>query len=313
MGPQTEKRLRRSLTIYAGIFCAALVTALFVPHPNAVNLSMGLLVPGGAFLMATPHLPFAALAIIMFGAGIIAWFGTGNSLGAPAVWVISAFAVLFLPTQEVNKISTVMVFCVFGGAAGGLALGFWRLTKTKANSPYPLPVYLDRPKNQPTPYARDAQDAQRQELSLSDLKAMRLLLDRALQPIPDFAGFEWRDQFQTGAIRYQLNFLSYALAFAQSVYAPAARAPFATAQKNLLRKQGDPRVWRYWLYERAWGHLSFDADPINRDNIMYSGFGLAQMLYTQHADYTGLFLDNQQALQCYSQRGQSTKPAYDYS
>src|SRR5712672_1450328 len=44
-----------------------------------------------------------------------------------------------------------------------------------------------------------------EELTPRDLKLMRFLLDRALQPVGNFDGFEWLDQFQTAAVRYQLN------------------------------------------------------------------------------------------------------------
>ena len=39
------------------------------------------------------------------------------------------------------------------------------------------------------------------EFSLDDLKRMRFLLDRMLQPTRNFDGFEWIDQFQTAAVR----------------------------------------------------------------------------------------------------------------
>lgn len=115
------------------------------------------------------------------------------------------------------------------------------------------------------------------ELSLEALRRQRLLFDRALQPAGDFRGFEWRDQFQTAAIRYQVNFLSYALAAAQARYAPAAGACFEAAQPRLLHKIGDHRLWRYRQLESAWGRLRLDADPVPHENIMYSGFTALQM------------------------------------
>jgi len=55
------------------------------------------------------------------------------------------------------------------------------------------------------------------------------------------------------------------------------------AQRRLLVKQSDPRLWRYWALESAWGHLRRSADPVPRDNIMYSGFVAAQIALAEAA------------------------------
>lgn len=91
------------------------------------------------------------------------------------------------------------------------------------------------------------------------------------------------DQFQTAAVRYQLNFMSYALSIAQTVHLPAFHGYFHTAQQNLAAKQQDHRIWRYWRLENIWGNLRMRADPIPRDNIMFTGFLTAQIAYDQAA------------------------------
>ena len=115
------------------------------------------------------------------------------------------------------------------------------------------------------------------EFTFSDLSRMRFLLDRALQPVEAFEGFDWLDQFQTAAVRYQLNFAGYALALAQHSRLPAFDGYLSEAQRNLITKQSDHRIWRYWSLENAWGNFSTDRDPVARDNIMYSGFCATQM------------------------------------
>ncbi|MFZ1741820.1 MAG: hypothetical protein WAT93_03145 [Pontixanthobacter sp.] len=60
-------------------------------------------------------------------------------------------------------------------------------------------------------------------------------------------------------------------------YAPAASGYFAEAQRKLLAKIGDRRLWGYWGLENAWGNLRLDADPVADQNIMYSGFTALQM------------------------------------
>jgi len=117
----------------------------------------------------------------------------------------------------------------------------------------------------------------RDEISPDDLRRLRLLADRALQPVEAFDGFEWRDQFQTAAVRYQVNFIAYALAVARRNYLPAMTAWLGEAQARLLAKQGEPRLWRHWVLENAWGNLRLGRDPIPRGNIMSTGFIALQM------------------------------------
>src|SRR5262249_10529587 len=107
----------------------------------------------------------------------------------------------------------------------------------------------------------------RREIGLDDLRRLRLLLDRALQPIERFGRFGWFVQFQTAAVRYQVNFISYALSITAHAYLPALEGYLAAAQRNLVAKQRDHRMWRYWALENVWGHLRTDRDPVVRDNI----------------------------------------------
>ena len=37
------------------------------------------------------------------------------------------------------------------------------------------------------------------------------------------------------------------------------------------------RVWQYWGLENLWGNFSTNADPVARDNVMYSGWYAAQL------------------------------------
>src|SRR5262249_32837510 len=115
------------------------------------------------------------------------------------------------------------------------------------------------------------------EFTPRELQLMRFVLDRALQPLPSFEGFEWIDQYQTAPVRYQLNFMGYALSMAQATRLPAMRGYLEEAQRRLILKQTDHRIWAYWASENLWGNLSFDLDPVARDNIMYTGFCATQI------------------------------------
>ena len=44
------------------------------------------------------------------------------------------------------------------------------------------------------------------------------------------------------------------------------------ALRNLVHKQTDLRVWRYWRTLNLLGNFDGNPDPLVRDNIMFSGF-----------------------------------------
>jgi len=215
-------------------------------------------------------LGWAAASLSAFGLALLIWFGTGNVLAPPVLWGVSA---MFASRPDWAGLDPVPLSAdwpvAVGPALWNIAavvwIGSWRRPRSSRT-----PAVTANRDRAPVPDASD-------ELSFEDLQRQRLLLDRALQPVQDFRGFEWRDQFQTAAIRYQVNFLSYALATTRARYAPAADAYFEEAQAKLLHKIGDHRLWRYWRLENAWGRLRLDADPVFDENIMYSGFTALQM------------------------------------
>jgi hypothetical protein len=71
-------------------------------------------------------------------------------------------------------------------------------------------------------FARPASERpDRRELSADDLRSLRYVLDRALQPIGELRGFDRIDQFQTSPLRYQLNHAANELAEIQCAYTPS--------------------------------------------------------------------------------------------
>src|SRR5258708_768359 len=89
-------------------------------------------------------------------------------------------------------------------------------------------------------------------------------------------GYDKVDQFQTSALRYQINHLGYGLGMLQCMYTPSFHGYLSQAQRNLIELYLDRRIWGYWLWESAWGHLNLtDPDPAAKDNIMLTGwFGI---------------------------------------
>lgn len=132
------------------------------------------------------------------------------------------------------------------------------------------------------------------EMTPDDLELQRYLLDLALQPLDRFDGFVHIEQYLLSALRYQLNYLCYALALAQYTCAPAFTGYLAEAQANTIEKMRDKRVWGYWSHECLVGYQRWNPDPIVFANVMYTGFlgvmlGLYETLNDQRFSQPGAF------------------------
>lgn len=289
--PMTRHKQRRALSIYAALYILAAVLVFIISATSAQAFGLGLILPGGGFLLGweigsltLPLFLFIA-TLTLFTASLALWFATGNVILPPVIWLASAFSATLwqqhTPTTEAH--TNPIIWLLFSTVPITiLALSLFRIVNTRTGQAQRsrLNQYLASPDAVIT---RPDPGPCRDELSLSELSRMRLLLDRALQPADSFEGFEWIDQFQTSAVRYQINFVSYALSLAQAQYMPAFDGYLGIAQRNLKTKQENPRIWKYWGLENFWGNLALNGDPIKRDNIMYSGFVSAQLALANNA------------------------------
>lgn len=300
--PLTLYRQRQTIAALLSIAAIGLAVAITARSTTMLAFGLGIMAPGAGFgapicVGADAFAPAIAIcgAVAMFLAALILWFGTGNALAPLFVWIGSAGIAAFLSDNHTIPPIAVLDLLLVASimpATFALALRITRGGKRPAVSTS-LPALAAPP--------RPA------ELDISALQLQRLLLDRALQPVEEFQGFEWRDQFQTAAVRYQLNFLSYALSLSQAHVMPAFTGYMFEAQRKLLAKQSDPRMWRYWLLESLWGHLRWSTNPVSRDNIMYSGFVAAQIAFAQAAGGRTIAQDDHLDLRIGKQRS-----SYDF-
>ena len=281
-GAVARRRLLRTLAIYGAVYVVASLILLGADGHGAHAFALGLILPGGGFLnwaapgstSFLPHVLIAIVSLLGFVGALAIWFATGNAVLPLAVWLGTAiFAapcgdeIVWTAAQQIIPAVTILLLDV--ALVGWLIRGHRGLRNRKAANAY-LAV-ID------TQTVFTSTSAQDDELSPADLRLMRLVLDRALQPVEAFDGFEWVDQFQTAAVRYQLNFMSYALSMAQATHLAAFQGYLTQAQENLALKQLDHRVWRYWRLENLWGNFASSADPIPQDNIMFTGFLATQI------------------------------------
>jgi len=294
IGPLTKLRQSRIIFIYLMLYTIGVMFVLAFPNSGLSAFGHSLALPGSGYLSGWPFDGTNMISLVLFTLSLAAlgfsgflWFATGNVVLPPMIWMTIAVGSFFWKGQnlevEIGIGTTCLAFSI-GPVCIGLLYAYRYISLQKGR--------FQRKKInalliQDAPKIEAVIRTERRELSLTELKQMRLLLDRALQPIDQFEGFEWIDQFQTSAVRYQINFISYALALAQANYMPDFTGYLSQAQRNLKAKQESHRIWKYWKLENLWGNLRSGADPIARDNIMYSGFVGAQLAYARQADRRG--------------------------
>ncbi|AEF37825.1 conserved hypothetical protein [Mycolicibacter sinensis] len=273
-GPAVRRLLRRSGALLGAVGTVATLTAWRSKRPRVRAIALGLLAPGGGQLYTRSPLRFVA-TVAGFFASLVAWFGSGNIIAPVLVWLTAATNAGSHAAggrRTWNGARRVIPTAVAGAAAAGIVARRRAFHAAQARGRTRAEYLTTAPRLDPQP-----KDAASEELSPTDLAVLRSLLDRALQPLENFDGFDRIDQFQTSAMRYQCNFMQYALATAQLHATPSFHGYLSAAQRNLIDKLTLPAVWRYWAFEQTWGNLSLDWDPMKRDNIMLSGY-LGMML-----------------------------------
>lgn len=311
LGRVSQQKILRLCANYGVCFCFAQALMLATSASHLQALAMGLILPGAGFLALSNNLnaigfmpiALAIASMCLFGGALILWFGTGNAIAPILVWVLSALIAASMALHGLPSMVTcgslrlngfwlnghwLINFMVAIGFCLTIILHFYRqIIGKKQRKQANLYLQFTAPSIAKS-FAQTKNDKAK-EFSLDDLKRMRFLLDRALQPTHNFDGFEWIDQFQTAAVRYQLNFLGYALSMAQATHLPAFGGYLDDAQRNLILKQTHHRVWKYWQLENLWGNCRNNADPIARDNIMYTGFCATQIALFQAASGSNNF------------------------
>jgi hypothetical protein len=276
-GPLTKRRLRRTLAIYLAVALTGCLL-LALGSPGWQVFGIGLWFPGAGFLaLGSWHWVLTLLTVLVFGLSLVAWFGAGGNTFPPIVWLASALAAAGLSAGPISRSGVVSAIVI---AAVALAvqsvrkmIARSRAARLRNERMSYLPVELAAVRDR----AATAHAVDQRELDADALAGLRYMFDRALQDADDFSNFDKIDQFQTSALRYQINQIGYALAQVSFHYTPAFGGYSHDAQNRLVEKYLERVVWGYWRWENAWGRLSLDADPAKSDNIMLTGYLLLQL------------------------------------
>jgi len=129
-----------------------------------------------------------------------------------------------------------------------------------------------------------AHSGEQEAVLLDDKQAghLRRILDLAERLPDDWSGMSNRTSLQEdfGSLRFQLAYMSYALALTHMHRLPAAPAVFRKPFDSLIQKMLSPDVWTYWHYvstgngplNASLGVLPAEWNPVTKDNIMYSAY-----------------------------------------
>lgn len=276
-GPVTAARQRRTAFLYGAMCLVGVLPLALGASPSLQAAGVGLWIPGGGFLAdgGWASLLFP-VTLAVFVLSLVAWFWAGMVTAPLLVWLGSAALAGALAGEGiwtggpwVAAASVVAVGVGFQRRAARLRRkGLARAVARQAFAPASLAEVKAQVAAVPEPASR--------EMGPEELSALRYLLDRALQPLDQWGGFDIIDQFQPAALRYQLNHMGFGLGISQCAYTPNFQGYLGQAQRNLIDKYRQRRVWEYWVYESCWGNLNFtNWDPAARDNIMLSGwFGM---------------------------------------
>jgi hypothetical protein len=243
---------------------------------------LGLWIPGGGFLAVGGFAVLLfPLTLVLFALAVFAWFGAGMLVAPVIVWLGSAL----LAGKMVGDQAWFLAPYLLVAAVAGIGLYAYQRRQTRKTAE--LAQLEARKRSISTALAEAIEVAApvptmaERELTPDDLASSRYALDRALQPLGQMNGYDQRDQFQTAALRYQINHLGYGLGMLQCMYTPSFHGYLSNAQRNLIELYLDRRIWGYWVWESAWGHLNLsNPDPAGKDNIMLTGwFGIQLCMY----------------------------------
>lgn len=298
-GPVTASRWRRTALCYLALL--ALGTALaWGSDPHWASFGLGLVVPGGGFLFhaggtgaALLHVGLFAGTLLLFLLALFLWVATGNIIAPVLVWLGGAIAAASMDHWAGSAgILSMAAMCRSGalvtaafwsdarawlpagmlGAVGGIVLAMRRRLPWLRAERERINGYLAGKRTTITTALDSSGLPKVEPLKEEDLPLWRFLLDRSLQPVSEFKGFDRIDEFREAAKRYQVCNLSYMIGQHMYLRTPAFRGYMDQAQQNLSRKMMDHRLWSYWRLENMWGNLRSDPDPFARDNIMYYGW-----------------------------------------
>lgn len=190
-GPVTAARQRRTWLFYGAAVALGLSPTLLGAAPGWQAAGLGLLVPGGGFLAVGGWAAFLLpLTLLVFISSLVAWFWAGVVLAPLVVWLGAAWIAGAMIGETAWAGAAPMA--LLSAAAIGLAFRAHNQKQRRAG----LARFAERAKFVPQSLAEVraeaavTPDAKAREMGTEELAALRYLLDRALQPLDEWGGFD---------------------------------------------------------------------------------------------------------------------------
>lgn len=279
-GPMTRARQRRLLAVLGSTQLAGLAAVAAKAPPPTQAFAVGMMAPGAGFLYTRNPARFAA-ALVAFAFSLLLWFGAGSMIAPPLVWSAAAAlaarrAVRGGKTWRGAACAVAAVLAVTAAEQYRLRRKTFHAQVEQAKGANALLAGAEAPLRGE---ARTAVQAGG-ELGPEELALTRRFVDMAMQEPDDWSNWTLIDQFQPAALRYQIDAMINALALQRYVSNPSATGYLDEAQRRLIERYQQKKVWGYWALENLWGNLEWDPDPGKKQNIMMTGyFALSIGLY----------------------------------
>ena len=265
---------RRTMFQYSALYILGLWCFQNLKSPAFRAAALGLLFPG-AGLIAVGSIP-AMLAFFVTIIGIpvtlFVWFAMGGVLFPLLLWFGSAILAGVLAKENLFNEAGL----VWGGACLGMVTwAVWKSAKINAQgkeTQVRRNKWLPKKVQEQADHAVPAPAPGSREVDLKTLRFVQHMIERGLTPHDNLSYHDVIDQFQTGAVRYQLYGVVDSLALYLTHYAPGFHGYVAEACRNAIEKSTTKRIMSYWKWERLTGKFTNDYDPINYDNIMVTGY-----------------------------------------
>jgi hypothetical protein len=272
-GPLTRARLMRSKLLHALGCILGATPFLMHASPALQALGWGLWLPGLGFVSVGGwSLLWVPATFVLFAVAFVAWFGSGMIIAPILVWVGSALAAAAIagpqPTHYAPVAVPLLTLAFLATTYIKRANRYTKALERRAIREAALPAVIKEIRGATVA----APPLAERELGTVEIGMLRYLIDRALQPIGVLNGFDKIDQFQTSALRYQLNQVGWALAIVQRHHLPNFHGYLNEAQQRVIDQYLQGPIWGYWRLENLWGNLSLNTNPAKKDNVMLTGY-----------------------------------------
>ena len=235
---------RRTLYLYAALSIGGYSVFRNFSNPSVRVSALGLLFPGAGLAAVGTLKSFAAflVTLVLIPVTVFVWFAMGGIFFPIVNYLGSAVLAGFLADGEPFEKAGILwlSFCWLSIAylmSNARSLNAAGYTKAQERNKYLVQAVTEQRANAvPAPAPAD------RELDLGTLRHIQHMLERGLSAKDDFSFHDVIDQFQTGAVRYQLYGVVDVLSLYQCHYAPGFHGYLSKASKNCIEKSLQKRI-----------------------------------------------------------------------